>query len=106
MATEQTQPQVFKMKYIGGSGKELAYPLSNGLTTIAPDQIITLTNYQDFVRLKGSADFEEIVDTPAVQDDPTGETVEEEAGDSMPDDGDDSTPAPNDTPPQDQQENQ
>lgn len=60
----ETRAPVYKVKYIGGAGKELAYPLSNGMTSILAGQVIELSNYQDYVRLVGSPDFVEVKDTP------------------------------------------
>lgn len=56
---------VYKVKYIGGSGIELPYPLADGRSTIPGHTVITLTHYQDFVRLTESPLFVEVKDDAA-----------------------------------------
>jgi hypothetical protein len=53
---------VYKVKYIGGSGIELPYPLTDGRSTIPGHKVIELENYVDFVRLTESPLFIEVND--------------------------------------------
>ena len=59
-------PVSIKVKYVGGQGIELAYPLSNGLRSFIGGKVYTLTNYGDFCRLtEASKHFVEVKDEPA-----------------------------------------
>jgi hypothetical protein len=59
-------PVSIKVKYIGGQGIELAYPLSNGLRSFQAGKVYELKNYGDFCRLtEASKHFVEVKDEPA-----------------------------------------
>jgi hypothetical protein len=76
---------VYKVKYIGGSGIELPFPLADGRSTIPGHKVIELEHYTDFVRLTESPLFVEVKDeaatsapvvevvTPEVSNDPVVE---------------------------------
>lgn len=59
-------PTKVKVKYIGGQGIELAYPLSNGQRSFIGGKVYELNNYGDFCRLtEASPNFVEVKDEPA-----------------------------------------
>ena len=56
-------PVSIKVKYVGGQGIELAYPLSNGLRSFQAGKVYELKNYGDFCRLtEASKHFVEVKD--------------------------------------------
>lgn len=59
-------PTEIKVKYVGGQGIELAYPLSSGQRSFIGGVVYTLKNYGDFCRLtEASPHFVEVKDEPA-----------------------------------------
>lgn len=59
-------PTSIKVKYVGGQGIELAYPLSNGQSSFLAGVVYELKNYGDFCRLtEASPNFVEVKDEPA-----------------------------------------
>lgn len=66
METVPEPPTPIKVKYVGGQGIELAYPLSNGQRSFVGGKVYELTNYGDFCRLtEASPNFVEVKDEPA-----------------------------------------
>lgn len=55
---------VRKVRYIGGSGGLLLYPLSDGRSEFFAGITYEVENYDDFMRLMNSNDFEEVL-TPS-----------------------------------------
>lgn len=51
---ETEQPAEHYVKYVGGSGLTLEYPLSDGTRVIRGHQALKLASYADFVRLTAS----------------------------------------------------
>lgn len=61
--TKPVPPVKVKVRYVGGQGIELAYPLSNGLRSFIAGQVYELSNYGDFCRLtEASPHFVEVKD--------------------------------------------
>jgi hypothetical protein len=62
----EPQPTSIKVKYVGGQGIELAYPLSNGLRSFVAGKVYELKNYGDYCRLiEASKHFVEVKEESA-----------------------------------------